>query len=198
MYTHSMRRSDIRCCRIIIISASILTLYLVAHGGFPRPHAVEVFNDTAKDLLLNDYLVKNMPGCDNVIPDVYLTVIVRANLAEDISTLTQTVASIMTHTNPHILDRIYVLIDETVGAAHVNVLYDQLAVFKSIVKVIELNTVHSLRRILEIGAKNSKGNVVLFLTDEVILAPGYLNALAKLLHDHPKVSRSYHSDLSQS
>lgn len=178
-----MRRSDARCLQILVLSALILSLYLIAHRGFPRP--TQDFGEIARKLLQYEYKANRL-ACGSSTAKSSLTVIVQANLNEQ-SMLTQTVASVLASTDAYTIEKVYILIDHTVNEEHRTLILKNMDGFGSTVDIVELGTKHSLRSTLEIAAEKATGDTVLMLTDGVILSPNYLPPLIQKLKEYPEV-----------
>lgn len=130
-------------------------------------------------------------------PSMKVSVVVSTQAKEE-AVISQTISSILAHTEPFLLQEILIATDKHIGEDKTQLLIREFSAYEPIVRIANGNGEERLTNKLVIGHL-AKGDIVVFVDDTVVVTPNYLSPLLAALQDHPEVCvtvTSYPSPIS--
>ena len=185
-----MRRSDIRFYAILALV--VITIVIIYKSSRPRVHD---FREKARaQLQLSSGVVQpsNCPAEDKSTEyGKSVSVIVSTQAGEE-AVITQTVNSIIAHTDPKILQEIIIAVDAKVSEDHLVLLQKEFSGYEVLVKILQGHSDMRIKNKLVMGHM-ATGDVIMFIDDSVVVTANYMAPLLGVLHDHPEVNTDHQS-----
>lgn len=115
-----------------------------------------------------------------------ISVIVSTQAKED-AVITQTVNSILAHTNPVLLEEVIVVTDKHVTKDKKKLIVKEFSSYHPLVLVVDGESQERITNKFVTG-HIAKGEIVVFIDDTVVVTSGYLLPLLEALQDHQEVT----------
>lgn len=184
-----VRRAD---CRFYITVTVLVLIVLVVWQLF-KPLKVYDFSQVALNKL--QLTSGSKPSsCGNAGFDtassVRVSVVVSTQASED-AVITQTVNSILAHTDPALLEQIIIATDKRITEERRQLIIKEFAEYEPLVTIVNGNSEERLSNKLVTG-HIARGDVVVFIDDTVVVTDGYLPPLLSVLRDHPEVGYGHY------
>lgn len=183
----SMRRGDFRC--YVAVAVVMLILFVIYKKGPVTITSKHDFQTLASTKLQLPTQLKPSSCKGDVLLKKRVSVIVSSQAKEG-GVLAECVNSIVAYTDHMLLDEIIISIDSQITKKNQDLLTQQFAAYHSLVSVTQGPTEHRIKNKLLAGHM-AKGDVVVFIDDNVVVSSDYLNPLLEALQDQPQVCNSY-------
>lgn len=180
-----MRRTDIRFYAILAVV--VITVIIVVK--YSRPHTQDFRALAHAKLQLSTSNLQPV-GCekedDSHLYEKTLSVVISTK-AEEEAVITQTVNSILAHTNPQVLNEIIIATDTKVTEDKLVLLKKEFAEYHPLIKILNGQSDNRLKNKLVVGHV-ATGDVVMYVDDTVVVTANYLSPLLATLQGQAEVS----------
>lgn len=174
--------------KFYVVAIILVALIYLAIKGTSSKHD---FRKAAKSKLQLTSEQKAPPSsCDHhelTAEDVKVSIVVSTKANED-AVITQTVNSVLAHTDPSLLLEVLIAVDKMVTKDRLQLLTQEFAEYSPLVTIMHGQTGDRLKNKFVVG-HSAKGNVIVFIDDTVVVTENYLNPLLETLKDHPEVRK---------
>ena len=183
-----LRRVDARFYAVI----AVLLFIVLLMWGTSGPPKTQDFRIAAKDKLQLASGSRS-DSCRNAdaelkVPTARVSFVVTTQTKEE-AVVTQTINSILAHTDPKFIEEIILVTEKTIIKEKLELLKTEFLDYESVVKIVHGHSTHRLANKLVVGHL-AEGDIVVFIDDTVVVTDGYLQPLLAALDGHPEVQNT--------
>lgn len=184
----NMRRGDIRTYAVL----AVIVLTVIIIYKFSRPEKVDYRLSASGKLQLSSSVSKPS-SCvkedKSMVSGKTVSVVISTQANEE-AVITQTVNSIIAHSDPNVLLEIIIAVDSKVSDDHLTLLNHEFEEYKDLVTIMQGKSDIRIKNKLVMG-HTAKGDIIFFIDDSVVVTANYLSPLIEVLQEHPEVSTIY-------